>query len=163
MKSLLRFCIRFLLFAMKSVQRLNRAEWFSIFSSTIVETGWMLVLLISLRARTMALEYMSISLNGTYLLPQSHYVTYNRVAFKLHSAAFDIGTSLPLWKFNRFFRIFFCPYCYIMLNLLGYPIYTESWQLHTYNPYLKNCMTLNSTMLQMEKEVIKKSKMDKIW
>lgn len=106
MKSLLRFCIRFLLFAMKSVQRLNRAEWFSIFSSTMVETGWMLVLLISLRARTMALEYMSISLNGTYLLPQSHYVTYNRVAFKLHSAAFDIGTSLPLWTFNRFFRIF---------------------------------------------------------
>lgn len=152
MKSLLRFCIRFLLFAMKSVQRLNRAEWFSIFSSTMVETGWMLVLLISLRART-----------GTYLLPQSHYVTYNRVAFKLHSAAFDIGTSLPLWTFNRFFRIFFCPYCYIMLNLLGYPIYTESWQLHTYNPYLKNCMTLNSTMLQIEKEVIKKSKMDKIW
>lgn len=147
MKSLFRFCIRFLLFAMKSVQRLNRAEWFSIFSSTMVETGWMLVLLISLRARTMGFEYMSISLNGAYLLPQSHYVTYNRVPFKLHSAAFDIGPSLPLWTFNRFFRISVCPYCYIMLNLLGYPFYTEPWQLHTYNPYLKNRMTLDFTML----------------
>ena len=140
MKSLFRFCMRFPLFAMKSMLRLNRAEWFSIFSTTIEERGWMLVLLISLRTRTILFEYMSISLNGTYLLPQSHYVTYNRRAFKLHSAAFGLGTSLPLLAFNRFFRIFFCPYCYIMLNLLWYPVNTESWQLHTYKPCLKESL-----------------------
>lgn len=135
MKSLFRFCIRFLLFALKGVLRLNRGEWFSIFPTTMAETGWMLVLLISLRARTMPLEYMSISVNGAYLLPWSHYVTYNRKAFKFHSAAFALGTSLLLLVLNRFFLISFCPYCCIMLNLLRYPIHTESWQLHTYKLY----------------------------
>jgi hypothetical protein len=125
------------------VLRLNREEWFSIFPTTMAETGWMVVLLISLRARTIPLEYMSISVNGPYLLPRSHYVTYNRKAFKFHSAAFALGTSLLLLAFNRFFRISFCPYCCIMLNLLRYPIHTESWQLQTYKLYCLSFATCN--------------------